>query len=270
MSSESDWAIQFAPEPFCFDYDFTEDLMAYFRVSTAYKSGGFNFRPVPSPDDIAFGPEDAVNYEIGARVTLFDGIAYLNPTLFRLNQSDLQVRREVIVDGGTRFSFFDNVGDGTTNGAELQLLVAPHEDVDHSLSYGYLDARFDDVPDSQFGDITNNRIPFIPEHTINVAGEYKPRLPRFWEGAPEAYGYFRADLYLTIGGYQNPANTTPMDNRTLLNLQAGIEMDYLRLRMFVNNVADQTYYVLVPPTENDIGILNPPRTWGGAIDVIFG
>jgi iron complex outermembrane receptor protein len=249
-------------------YHFTQDLMAYFRATTSYKSGGFNVRPVPDPSDISFNPEDAVNYEVGARVTLLDGALSLNPTVFQLQQKDLQVRRE-IVEAGTRYTFFANVGDGRTNGAELQMLLAPHPDVDISLSYGFLDAKFDKAPNTQFGDVTGNRIPFIPEHTINLGAEYRPLLPDFWKGAPAIYGFLRGDLYLTLGGYQNPQNTLAMQDRTLLNFQAGIDADFVRLRLFVNNVADQTYWVFVPPTADGVGVLNPPRTWGGAVEILF-
>ena len=250
-------------------YHFDDFLMAYFRATTAYKSGGFNFRPVPTPDDIAFAPEDAVNYELGVRATLWEGVLYLNPTIFRLYQDDLQIRREV-VDGGTRYTFFANVGNGVTDGAELQVLLAPHPDIDVSFSYGFLDARFKDASTTQFGNVSNKRIPFVPAHTLNLSGEYKPLLPSLWNGAPDVYAFLRGDFYVTLGGYQNPQNTVPLDNRKLINLQAGIESEYVRLRMFVNNLTDQTYYVFVPPTEEDVGILNPPRTWGAAIDIIFG
>lgn len=250
-------------------YDWTEDIMSYVRIATAYKSGGFNFRQVPSPDDISFDPEDAVNYELGVRMTLIDGLLFLNPTIFRLNQSNLQVRREVIVDG-TAFSFFDNVGNGRTNGAELQLLALPHPDVNVALGYGFLDAEFSSASDTQFGDVTGNRIPFIPENTISFTAEYRPRLPELIRGLPMMHAFVRADVYATIGGFQDPQNEIPMDDRQLLNLQAGIETYPFRLRMFVENATDQTYYVLVPPTENDVGMLNAPRTFGVAVDYRFG
>ena len=76
-------------------------------------------------------------------------------------------------------------------------------------------------------------------------------------------------VYLTLGGYQNPQNTVAMEDRTLLNFQAGIDADFVRLRLFVNNVADQTYWVFVPPTADGVGVLNPPRTWGGAVEILF-
>lgn len=82
------------------DYQFSDDVLAYFSVSQGYKSGGFNTtRTVgivdgetitPASSTEPFDEETNVNVELGIKSTILDGRLRLNTSIFNYEYSDLQ------------------------------------------------------------------------------------------------------------------------------------------------------------------------------------
>src|SRR5690606_843391 len=58
--SSTDWLVSY-------DHQLTDDIMAYGKVSTGFRSGGFNGRPVGAGLPVNFGPEELTEYEIGIK-----------------------------------------------------------------------------------------------------------------------------------------------------------------------------------------------------------
>ena len=54
-----------------FQYQFTDAIMGFAKVSTGFRSGGFNPASGTTPF-IEFQPEDDRSYELGARMDFFD------------------------------------------------------------------------------------------------------------------------------------------------------------------------------------------------------
>jgi len=98
------------------DYDFTPDIMAYATVSKAYKAGTYSYTiqswtaannatgANQSAVIEAIPPEEVQNFEVGSRMTLFDGHLRFNPTLFYMQytnrQAARQVAQELLAGGG--------------------------------------------------------------------------------------------------------------------------------------------------------------------------
>jgi iron complex outermembrane receptor protein len=94
------------------DYHFNDDIMAYATVSKAYKAGQFSYTIVSwTARNQATGPaqsagihpipnEKVINYEIGARMTLFNGRLRVNPTLFHMDYTNRQAAVQVTCGTG--------------------------------------------------------------------------------------------------------------------------------------------------------------------------
>ncbi|MCY1339620.1 Pesticin receptor [compost metagenome] len=243
-------------------YDWNAHLMTYAKVATAYKSGGINFGPTPFPEDATFDPEDVISYEIGAKSQWFDDRLILNASLFHQKQEDVQLRTRV---GAT--SFFSNVGDGTTDGAELSLRALPLDGLELSAAYGYLLAEFDDAPAVHVGlppngagavlDVSGKRIPDVPSHTLNLAATYRMAL------TDRLDAFLRGEYYMTRGGYADAGNFVDLDERNAVNLSVGVEGEQFALTLFANNAFDEEYFEVTPTFGNPaVGQRNAPRTVG--------
>lgn len=236
-------------------YQWTEDIFTYAKIATAYKSGGVNFGATPSAADAAFDPEDVISYEIGARTQWFGKRLQLNATVFHQDQSDLQLR---VRDVDAALNFFDNVGDGETQGIELSARAAPVDGLTISANYGYLRARFDSASIQSGGgnvDVSDNRIPDIPSHTFNVGARYTYTIVDWLDA------YARADHYLTRGGFADARNLFDLDHKNLTNLAVGVEGDHFSAQLFVENLFDNPYFEF-SPTAAGLGQRNSPRIWG--------
>ncbi len=97
-----------------------EGVMAYATVSKAYKAGSFSYsiasynaanatRPNNPVDysgaaqSLLINPipnEEVINYEVGLRLELFDGVVRLNPTIFRMDYTNRQAAVQVQCGSG--------------------------------------------------------------------------------------------------------------------------------------------------------------------------
>ena len=130
-------------------YDLTDDIMLYASTSRAFKSGGFNeagsrgddpgeFPPGGDPANFEFEDEEALSFELGGKMRLFDQRASLNFAVFRTEFDDLQVS----TFQGDSF-IVGNAADVTTQGVEVDGTVRLSEAWTLFGSVAYLDAEYD-------------------------------------------------------------------------------------------------------------------------------
>jgi iron complex outermembrane recepter protein len=95
-------------------YHITNTVMAYFRASSSYRSGGYNATSVGAPP---FDPEKAKSYELGLKSDLFDHHIRLNADVYQTDYSDLQVNS---FNQTTKSNTITNAGKARYRGAELE------------------------------------------------------------------------------------------------------------------------------------------------------
>ena len=64
------------------EYRPQQDLMAYGRVSTGYRAGGFGWWAFGTPEDLLYPAEEVTNYEIGVKGLYFDNVLQLSTSVF--------------------------------------------------------------------------------------------------------------------------------------------------------------------------------------------
>ena len=119
------------------DYKFSDDVMAYGRVATGYKAGGFNARSF----DSGFKPENLTSYEIGIKTELFDRRLRFNATAYHAVHSDLQVSSFQASENGA-VATTENAGKAHYNGVELEVNAVPVDGLNIYGSLGYVDRKY--------------------------------------------------------------------------------------------------------------------------------
>lgn len=146
-------------------HNWTDQLMTYASWSQGYNAGGYPVRVSEVSDQIPYDEETVDTTEIGIKSTWFDYRLMINAAAYNNDYKDQQV--------GTFNSFgvvqIINAGQSTIQGLELDVKVAPIDDVFILLTYAYTDAKYDEFGD-QDPDLFEAAL--TPEHTASALVEY--------------------------------------------------------------------------------------------------
>lgn len=197
--------IQLLPK-FALQYDFNKSNNIYASVSKGYRSGGYNIQMfseivqgemingmITTLDENSHGmvsqmggdkiphyefniqettmykPEYSWNYEIGSHMTMFDGRLQADVAAFYMDTHDQQISR-FAASGLGRITV--NAGKSRSIGGELALKAQITDAFSINGNYGYTRATFTDYVVSDEVNYNGNYVPFVPEHTFTVGGQY--------------------------------------------------------------------------------------------------
>lgn len=217
-------------------------MQLYTSVARGYKTGGFNDRANIFDDERTYKPEENITYEIGAKnVPLAE---HLRADLggFWIDWTDQQVTAYSAAGASQNF-FVNNAGQTTVKGIEAALRWTPLPELAIDLGYTYADARFDSYKDPDLanvtgftpdGDVSGNRLPRYSPHHLNVAAEY--RTPSSLPGWDVVLG---SQFSYQSSQYTDNSNTSRTGDRTLLNLQSGLENGTMHMGLWVDNALNE-------------------------------
>ncbi len=238
------------------DYRLAEDVLVYFSAGKGLKTGGFNgvlAGSVTIPiDEQAFGPEENVTYEIGAKSTLFDSRLILNAALFHVDWKDMQVQALPSNTPAALFAntpvIFRNLGDARSRGIEVETIFAITEGLtanfgfaltDPKYKHGTLAFRFKGQCDG-----------VVCPLDFSVGGKTLPRTAKTQlVGGMQYVGKFGNDLGFFVRGdvvYQSEMqaeemNMAQISPRTLVNARASLTRGIWELSLWGKNVFDEEY-----------------------------
>ena len=197
------------------DYMFNEDMLLYGSASRGFRSGGFNGRA----DNRAilntpFNPEYVWTYELGVKSQFLDNRFRLNITGFFSDYTDRQVTTlTTVFDPVTGlFSFLPTItnnGKAEIKGFEAETISIINDNLKIDLGIGYIDAEFTDEISVAAGDI----VPFAPEWTMTVAGEYNTMLRDLGNLSMRLDYSYRDKVFLNV----QPTYITTQGSYGLLN-----------------------------------------------------
>ncbi|MCF8302850.1 MAG: TonB-dependent receptor [Bacteroidales bacterium] len=211
-------------------YEIKEDLSTYVTVSKGYKTGGFN-STFEREQDRTFDPEKSWNYETGVKSKWMDKRLMANFSLFYIDWKDQQIYQPVPSGQG---SMLKNAGRSESKGMELELSAIPAPHLQAYASFGYTDARFVEYQEDEETDFSRNRIPYIPETTFSVGGNYK------FIFSSKVIDNIKLNLnYQGIGKhYWDEANTTAQDYYGLLNSKVTLSTRWVNVGAWGKNLLD--------------------------------
>lgn len=258
----------------------TDDVNLFLRYATGYRSGGFNGEQIGTP---AFNEETVEQWELGVKSDWWDGHLRINGSLYTYVWEDIQLAN-TDSSGGVATTRIINAGEADRWGGELEVLVAPVEDLVLGLSYAYINGDFDKFPDVCGTDVPQTCIdgvstavrPYSPSNQLSLTADY-----RF---AETAYGDFTGFIRVNwqdewyenalwngvVDGQPVAYPSTGMDERTLVGARLNLENipvgdAMMRVSLFGENLTDDDYPVY-SINFGALGLISeqygPPRTWG--------
>lgn len=237
------------------NYRPTDDMLAYAKIVQGFKGGGFN--PISATPELqAFDSEETISYEIGLKSEFLDNRVILNLAAFIQERSDALVR---VDDPNLDVNTIGvNAGEIKNSGFEVELSVAPIEDLRLDFSYGYLDAEFEDFV-SGGDDFSGNKLPRSFEQTFTAIMTYTRPI------TSELELYSFASYNNSWDGYVDNDNIYKLENPEIVDLRLGFETaNELRVGVFVDNAFDNRYVSFEDNTGESLarGTFAPGRTYG--------
>lgn len=241
-----------------------DDKMIYASYSEGFKAGGYN--PLArTADESVFDQETAKAYELGYKLTAFDGALTANAAAFHTQFSDMQIQAFI----GNGF-IVSNAAQATTEGLEFDLNYQPWRGTMIYASAGYTNPVFDEYPDgpcpagsqTETCDLTGRQLPRAPKYSANLG--FHTALPLIENKLALVLGAdysWRDDIYFDL-------DLDPVDSQTaysLVNLHLGLVDPQERWHFIVHikNLEDKLirqFTADLPIFEGShMGFVMPPR-----------
>jgi len=248
-------------------YKFNEELLTYGTVSTGFRSGGLNavsepFEPIPA----AYAPDSLINFEVGAKGRLFDGLFDYQADVYLIRWTNIQVQ-ETTADAA--FVFQGNAGDARVKGVEFEFTARPIQYLTANFAGSYQDAYLTNGAkpgqaklNPTLG-VTGDAIPNVPKFELNLGLNYTAPITGNWQGVFATDISYRDAETGYFAGTNNRFNV-PLAPYTLVNLRLGLINGPWSVTAFARNLTDKRAQVSVINSSQDPNALLTvrPRTIG--------
>jgi outer membrane receptor protein involved in Fe transport len=245
-------------------FSLSDDVMIYARVASGYRAGGPNTALIAqaSPTLRTYQPDTTVNYEIGTKGKLADGVLTFDLSVYQINWNDLQIQ---LRDPATFQVYISNTGKARSRGIEASVEIKPARNTTFAGWVAVNDAEIRSAPGtSDLAILRGDRLPYSSPVSANVSIDQ-----RFDIGADAELNIGAALSFVDDrkGAFQ-PAGTPReiFPSYAQLDLRAGLRVADWDAALYVNNVTD-TRGVLRSGSDSTFGfpyMINyiQPRTFG--------
>lgn len=257
-----------------------DNTMVYARIASGYRPGGPNVLGTFGTLPTSFGPDTAVNYELGVKTDLFSDMLRLDVAVFRIDWEDIQLlTSDGIVNGNI------NGGSAQSQGVEWTATFRPSQGLTVLWAGAYTDAELTANTDPPLpapqvtGGLSGDPLPNSPLWTSSVDVDYewavfgdaRAYVGGTWRYIGERYSGFSLGLLADIGDTQ-----VELPAYDVIDLRGGVDFDTWALELFAKNVGDErdplTFggYGSVPPgpINGEASVLRP-RTIGVSVSARF-
>jgi iron complex outermembrane recepter protein len=244
-------------------YTPSEQQTIYIAYNRGFRAGGLT--PLSSdpsqPALYSFKPEFSNNIEAGWKQSVVDQKLFFNMALFHAIINDVQVPTLVLPDAVT---ITRNTGKLISKGVEAELRALPFKNLSVDYSFGYTDAKYDELKVSQNGseaDLKGKKQLFTPDITSMLAAQFMHSLGK--QVSLSVRGEWRS-----IGTtYFDLANTIKQSPYNLINARVAIAYKKAELSLWGRNLTDKHYIGYA----YDFGAvhLGDPRTYGVGLGIRF-
>lgn len=229
-----------------FEYDLTNNHMAYVSYAEGVRAGGFN-AVSPAVNFAAYDPEETQSVEIGIKGQLNQSPLRYSLAAYQMNIDNMQVMQMPAIG----VMYLTNAAKGTSKGVEASLAYYFDESWSAELGLAWNDTRFDRFTDGA-NNYANKRNPFAPELNGHVTLRYEDLSG--WSAS--------ASVVSNSSIYLDPANTYEQEGYALLNLAGQYPISQrATLSAYANNVTDETYDA-VGFQNGYVTVYSPPREVG--------
>ena len=239
------------------NYDYTDGLLLYGLISAGYKSGSFPLLPASTTSQHSpVTQESVLAYEAGFKLTTDSGIAQVNGAAFYYEYEDKQVRGIIKDPIFNQLDRLVNIPESSITGVELELMMAPTDNLSLRLSGTYVDSEVEEFytffnPLTGMnedgingvrvqGDFSGSALPFTPETHIVADVDYRWPISGSLGAFVGANLLYNSEANSTFG---DPA-ATRIDAFTTVDARLGIETLDGRWSVSIwgQNITDEYYW----------------------------
>ena len=158
-TSIADWSDDATTYKAAVERDLNDDTMVYGSYSTGIRTGGANdSRTVSRGAPALYDNEEVTSMEVGYKTVMNDNTMVLNIAAYQNEYADVKAQLFAVACNdltdndaaacaaagtATTFEYYQNGGDSSTTGLEVELQYAPDDKLDVRAILAYTDAEFD-------------------------------------------------------------------------------------------------------------------------------
>jgi outer membrane receptor for ferric coprogen and ferric-rhodotorulic acid len=252
------------------DYTVADGQHVYALIARGYKASGFNLSPGLPANQLQFGPESDLNFEVGHKAQMDDGRLRIDTSLFYMVRHNEQLLTSEQLDPSNpnTFVFFTgNAKSGFNYGLESTAAWAATKSLEFGGSLGLLQ--------TQYQGFVQNGVT-LPDRALPHAPPWQAAVNATWRDPRGPY----ARLDVTGMGsflYDLPPNNTRSNAYGLVNGKLGWDTPRWEAYLWGRNLLNKDYTVRgfyfgdEPPNfPNKLYVqLGDPRNWGVHFTVRF-
>lgn len=216
-------------------FDLSENLDAYIKHGTGFKSGGFQIGNVEPPVD----PETNASTELGLKGVFLDGTMSANLAAFHMAYDDLQIQQ---VTGFT--SGFKNAAKATINGLEAEVTWLPTNSLRIEFNGTLLDATFDEFdsidpanPGLGIQDLSGNHLRKSPESSYSLGTYYDHDAGRYGTLSLGGRYYWQDEVFFSE--FNIPVASNEAIGRLDINIDLTSVDETWKFGLFAKNITDE-------------------------------
>ena len=218
------------------DYTVAEGQHVYALIARGYKASGFNLSPGLPANQLQFGPESDLNFEVGHKAQMSDGRVRIDTSLFYMMRHNEQLLTSEQLDPNNpnTFVFFTgNAKSGFNYGLESTATWAASQSLEFGASLGLLQSRY-------HGFVQNGVT--LPDRALPHAPPWQAAVNATWRDPRGPY----ARLDITGMGsflYDLPPNDTRSSAYGLVNGKLGWDTSRWEVYLWGRNLLNKNYTV---------------------------
>ncbi len=244
-------------------YSPTQNILTYVSVNRGTKSGGFA-SPIFVPDDpstVPFKPETLINYEGGAKFTLFDRNTHLNLSAFHYDYNGYQ--SFTLVPPATITISNQNA---KLEGLEIEMNTRPVTGLYAQFFTALLHTRVKDIV-LPSGRVADRKMPQAPK--VSVGGLLRYEFTPGFGGILSAQTDWKYNTVLYFTAFNPPIDREPAHLVGNLRISYQPSSKRWEAAFFVNNVTNREYRIADVDASGFLGAAQqtfaPPRWIGGSL-----
>lgn len=214
-------------------YNLSNSFTPYATIAKGYNAGGFN-STFEREEDRSFKPEQSWNYEAGLKARFLENKLFTNLAFFIIDWENQQIYQPVPSGQG---SMLKNAGKSKSRGFEAEVKAVPFTNFETWATFGYNKAEFVEYIRSATLDYSGNVLPYVPEFTMSLGGNYTINVNRKLLQNIHLY-----TVYQGFGKhYWHEDNTAWQDYYGLLSSRITLTRNNMELAFWGKNMLNTTY-----------------------------
>ncbi len=268
------WSYTFGP-----DWQVSNDLFVYAKVSRAYRAGGWNLRTLFPGSRNDFDPEKVTDFEVGAKIDALDRKLRINLAAFNTDYQNIQRSIQALVGTPPALSnVTQNAAKAKIKGIEIEVVAAPTSNLRLNASFGYTDAKhkafFDQATPPN--DLSATPFTLTPKTTMSAGFDYT--IPAGGENEVILHGDFYrkgAQYGVAPAPYTGLTETARLQAYNLVNATVTLRLGDkgIDVQAYVRNIFDKRYFIRNLNQEHSLGFTaatpGDPRTYGVSVGYKF-